>query len=57
MLPIDMAGGFVGGRMLQAGEDAAMVARQILREKHSHCRRLDYPNLGLFEAKGKPRPG
>jgi len=42
-----MAGGFVGGRMLQAGEDAAMVARQILREKHSHYRRLDYPNLGI----------
>ena len=29
----DMAGDFVGGRMLQAGEDAAMVARQILRKK------------------------
>jgi hypothetical protein len=44
----DLAGDFVGGRTLQAGEDAAMVARQILREKHPRFnRRLEYPNLGI----------
>ena len=43
----DMRGDHVGGKILQAGQDAATVARQVLKEKRSGYRRLVYPDLGI----------
>ena len=41
-----LTGEFVGGKSLQ-GQDAAAVARQILKGAHERYKRLDYPNLGI----------
>jgi hypothetical protein len=48
----DTNGKYVGSRAMIAGEDARVVAKQLLREKkvpesESFNRRLDYPNAGL----------
>jgi hypothetical protein len=47
----DANGKYVGSRAMIAGEDARMVAKQLLREKtpeaESFNRRLSYPNAGL----------
>jgi hypothetical protein len=45
------AGKYVGSRAMLEGEDARVVAKQLLREKTPEAgdfnRRLDYPNVGL----------
>jgi hypothetical protein len=47
----DASGKYVGSRALLKGEDARLVAKQLLREKvpesESFNRRLSYPNAGL----------
>jgi hypothetical protein len=48
----DTNGKYVGSRAMLEGEDARVVAKQLLREKkvpesESFNRRLDYPNVGL----------
>jgi hypothetical protein len=45
------SGGYVGSRTMLEGEDARVVAKQLLREKNpeeeSFNRPLSYPNAGL----------
>jgi hypothetical protein len=45
------SGGYVGSRTMIAGEDARVVAKQLLREKSPEAenfnRRLSYPNAGF----------
>lgn len=41
-----MTGEFVGGRSLH-GQDAALIARQILKAAHARYKRLDYPHWGV----------
>ena len=48
----DTNGKYVGSRAMLEGEDARVVAKQLLREKkvpegESFNRRLSYPNAGL----------
>ena len=48
----DTNGKYVGSRAMIAGEDARVVAKQLLREKkvpegEDFNRRLDYPKLGI----------
>ena len=51
MTVTDANGKYVGSRTMLEGEDARVVAKQLLREKspeaESFNRRLSYPNAGL----------
>ena len=42
-----LTGEFVGGKSLQGSQDAATLARQILKGAHERYKRLAYPNLGI----------
>src|SRR5262249_35639198 len=52
----DMTGEVVGSKALQAGQDAAMIARQILKEKSGGYRRIEYPPKGGVGDRRKTPP-